>query len=282
MSISAYLKLIRLHQPRGIILLAWPTLMPFALYPNSGTLNILGIFILGIIITRSFGCLVNDYWDQDIDPLVLRTQDRPLATNVVNNHDALKLGIILAGCAFCLWLQLGGYAQILALCALIMMCLYPLMKRVMPLPQMVLGLTFAMGYPIACAELGVIIDSKVIFGYLFWAYWVFIYDTLYARADYPDDLQLGLYSSAVYFSSHVIEVLRYCTLLLIILMQIIGLCFDCKLPYFIGSMLLGAYLLKDLLHLDLMKRKCWTDAFLSHQWIGGIYVLLILLDRISV
>ncbi len=278
--ITECINLLRINQPRGIVLLAWPTLMPFALYPSHGRLFTLMIFTIGIVIMRSLGCLINDFFDQDVDAKVLRTQYRPLAAKTISLQVTGLIAATLLLCALTLWLQLNIKTQVIAIIAFLMSMSYPLMKRLVALPQVFLGLTFSMGYLMATAELGVNLNYSILIGYLFWAYWIFAYDTLYARADYADDIHLNIHSSAVFFGNRILPITYYMYAILILLMVVLKWVFQLGSIYLLGCTACSLMLFTSLQNLDLSSRECWTNAFLRHQWIGGIYLFSILSDRL--
>ena len=218
--IRALLALTRLDKPRGIVLLAWPTLMPFALHPDQGSLVILFIYILGVIIARSIGCVVNDWWDQGFDGHVERTKSRPLAVGVLSNKEVLWVLIVLGMVGLIALFQLDLTAILIGAVAGIMMCVYPLMKRWVVLPQVFLGLTFATGIWMAMSSLSQPLDIACLNLYLFWVVWIFLFDTLYAKADMVDDELLGLNSSAIYFGEKLVPIMHFAYILLLIWMWV--------------------------------------------------------------
>ncbi|MBS0386831.1 MAG: 4-hydroxybenzoate octaprenyltransferase [Proteobacteria bacterium] len=193
--------LMRLDRPIGTWLLLWPTL--WALWIASGghpQPRLLVIFIVGTVLMRSAGCVVNDLWDRDIDPHVRRTRTRPLAARRVTPAEALALFAALLGAALLLVLQLNALCLKLAFIGAALTATYPLFKRFFAIPQLYLGLCFAWGVPMAyAAELGVVPRAGWVF-MLAAVVWAGVYDTFYAMADRPDDLRLGLKSSAITFA----------------------------------------------------------------------------------
>ncbi len=192
--------LMRLDRPIGIWLLLWPTL--WALWSASGghpQPRLLAIFLAGTVLMRSAGCVINDLYDRDIDPHVRRTRSRPLAARRVTPAEALLLFAALIGLAFLLVLQLNALCVKLAFIGAALTATYPLLKRFFAIPQLYLGLCFGWGVPMAyAAELGkvprvgwVLMLAAVV--------WAGVYDTFYAMADRPDDLRIGIKSSAITF-----------------------------------------------------------------------------------
>jgi 4-hydroxybenzoate polyprenyltransferase len=193
--------LMRLDRPIGTWLLLWPTL--WALWTASDghpSPRLLLIFFAGTFLMRSAGCVINDLWDRDIDPHVRRTRSRPLAARRVTPAEALGLFAALIGAAFLLVLQLNAYCLKLAFVGAALTATYPLFKRFFAIPQLYLGLCFAWGVPMAYAA---ILGDVPRAGWVFMlaaVVWAGVYDTFYAMADRPDDVRLGLKSSAITFA----------------------------------------------------------------------------------
>ena len=197
---TSYMRLVRLHQPVGVWLLLWPTLWAL-LIAGEGRPDeyVLVIFVIGTVILRSAGCIINDYADRKIDAHVQRTKDRPLATGEINVRDAIRLFIILMLVAFGLALTMNRLTQGLAVVGALITILYPFSKRVISFPQLVLGVAFAWGVPMAFAAQ---LEFVPRIGWLLFIntiIWGVIYDTEYAMADRNDDLKIGVKSAAIFF-----------------------------------------------------------------------------------
>jgi 4-hydroxybenzoate polyprenyltransferase len=192
--------LMRLDRPIGIWLLLWPAL--WALWCASGghpQWRLLVIFTLGSVLMRSAGCVVNDFLDRDIDPHVRRTRERPLAARRISPFEALALFAALVTCAFLLVLTLNPLCLRLALVGAALTVSYPLLKRFFPIPQLYLGLAFGWAVPMAfAAELGFVPRVGWVL-MLATVVWAGVYDTFYAMADRPDDIRIGVKSSAITF-----------------------------------------------------------------------------------
>ena len=201
MRLKDFALLMRLDRPIGTWLLLWPTL--WALWSAADghpPPQLLLIFFAGTFLMRSAGCVINDLWDRDIDPHVRRTRSRPLAARRVSPAEALALFAALIGAAFLLVLQLNAYCLKLAFIGAALTATYPLFKRFFAIPQLYLGLCFAWGIPMAyAAVLGVVPRAGWVF-MLAAVVWAGVYDTFYAMADRPDDVRLGLKSSAITFA----------------------------------------------------------------------------------
>ena len=235
-----FVQLMRLERPIGIWLLLWPTL--WALWIGASghpQPRLLAIFIVGTVLMRSAGCVINDYLDRDIDPHVRRTRTRPLAARRIAPSEALALcGVLLTGAFLLVW-QLNALCVRLSLVGAALTLSYPLFKRFFPVPQLYLGLAFGWAVPMAfAAELGVVprVGWVVMLAAVVWAG---VYDTFYAMADRSDDLRLGLKSSALTFGD--MDLLMIGTMQIMVLL---GLGFAGRLlelgSYYYGGMVVGA------------------------------------------
>lgn len=197
---KAYLRLMRLHQPVGIWLLLWPTLWAL-LIAGEGRPDehVLVVFIIGTVILRSAGCIINDYADRNIDSHVERTKDRPLATGQINVRDAIKLFIMLMLVGFALVLTMNRLTQGFAVAGALITILYPFSKRFISFPQLVLGVAFAWGVPMAFAAQLEFVPRVGWLLFINTIIWGVIYDTEYAMADRNEDLKIGVKSSAIFF-----------------------------------------------------------------------------------
>lgn len=197
-----YALLMRLDKPIGILLLLWPTMWALWL-ASAGRPDpwILVVFVLGVILMRSAGCVVNDFADRDFDPHVSRTRDRPLAARRVSEREALVLFAVLGLSAFALVLTTNALTIKLSFAGIALAAIYPFVKRVSSVPQLFLGVAFSWGIPMAfAAQTG---SVKPIAGWLMLAnlFWVVAYDTMYAMVDRQDDLRVGVRSTAILFGS---------------------------------------------------------------------------------
>ena len=220
--LSLYLDLIRWSRPAGWLLLLWPTLSALWIaaqgFPGW---HLLTVFTLGTILMRSAGCCINDVADRDFDRHVKRTAGRPVTTGAVSVQEALGLGALLALLAFALVLTTNATTIAWSFVALAVTLLYPYAKRVVSMPQAVLGVAFSFGIPMAfSAVLGQDVFSLhavlasvptlawvLLLGNLFW---VLAYDTEYAMVDRDDDLRLGMKTSAITLGASDVPVVMLC------------------------------------------------------------------------
>ncbi|MBT3195046.1 MAG: 4-hydroxybenzoate octaprenyltransferase [Candidatus Ruthia sp.] len=268
---SVYFRLMRLDKPIGIYLLLWPAL--WALFLAQGgfpDIKLLIIFVLGVTIMRSAGCVINDYADRKIDKLIERTQNRPITSGEISAKSALVLFFVLMAIAFGLVLMTNNLTIQLAFIAAGLATLYPFTKRWTHLPQFVLGLAFAMSVPMAFAATNGNIADGAWWIFAATVIWTVIYDTMYAMADREEDLKIGVKSSAVLFAKFdklIIGLLQIC--LLLVLLKISEI-FNLDVFYDI-SLILSAFLM--IYHQKMIKNRekiaCFR-AFLHNNFIGMI------------
>ena len=213
----------RIDKPVGFYLLMWPVVWAFLISSN-GNPNIFYviIFALGIIATRSAGCIINDYFDQDFDKKIERTKDRVLAKQKISNQEALILfGLLIIFC-FILLLMLNLEILLLAIFSLFLLIIYPLTKRYFKIPQLILGMAFGSSIPMVFVLEKGIIDANCILLYLLTILWAVTYDTYYAMADKVDDKKVGIKSSAIFFGKNDILYSLYLHYSVVFLFLVIG------------------------------------------------------------
>jgi 4-hydroxybenzoate polyprenyltransferase len=276
---SRYARLMRLHKPIGIWLLLWPTL--WALWiAGAGRPDgkVFLVFVIGTIVVRSAGCIINDFADRKIDPHVKRTADRPLAAGEVTSAEALILFVGLMLIALGLALILNRLALQLALAGAVITVVYPFTKRFLSVPQFVLGIAFAWGVPMAfAAQLGTV--PRV--GWLLFVatvIWAVLYDTEYAMVDREDDLKIGVRSSAILFADMDRAMIGGLQVMFFVGLALVGKSAELG-GWFYGALLPAAvfaayqqYLIKDREPV-----RC-LQAFTNNAWLGGAVFAGIILD----
>ena len=196
--LSLYLDLIRFNRPAGWLLLLWPSLS--ALWLAAGGFpgwHLVMVFTLGTILMRSAGCCINDVADREFDRHVKRTAQRPVTSGLISVKEALAVGAVLALVAFGLVLTTNAATIAWSFPALAVTLIYPYAKRVVSMPQAVLGVAFSFGIPMAYAAVQGRVPLEawgLMLGNLFW---VLAYDTEYAMVDRDDDLRIGMKTSAI-------------------------------------------------------------------------------------
>jgi len=274
-----YLELMRLHRPIGTLLMLWPTLWALWIAAKGvPDLKVLAIFVAGVLVMRSAGCVINDYADRHFDRHVERTRDRPLTAGRVSERAALILFGALCLAALVLVWQLNLLTRWLALGGIVLAVIYPFMKRVTHLPQVVLGAAFGWAVPMAFAAqtgsvppLGWLVFTTTVL-------WATVYDTLYAMVDRQDDLALGLKSTAILFGDAdriiigLLQLMVLVCLLMIAHQAKLGLIFHGSLAV---ATLLSAYQQYLIRYRERMN--CFR-AFLNNNWFGLAVFLGIVLD----
>ncbi len=197
MQLNQYFKLIRIHQPAGIFLLLWPCLWGVALARGVNDTVLIILFILGSIVMRGAGCIVNDLVDIDIDKNVARTKHRPLASGVVTRSEALLILCFLLLIGVLILLYFNKIAIMISLFSIVLAAVYPLMKRITYWPQLFLGFTFNIGILIGYAQIMTKIDINALLLYIAGVFWTLGYDTIYGYQDIKDDLKIGVKSSSI-------------------------------------------------------------------------------------
>ncbi len=264
-----FVLLMRLDKPVGILLLLWPVLWALWIAANgSPPVDILLIFVLGTVLTRSAGCIINDFADRDIDPHVERTRERPLAARRVSPYEALILCAILLLVAFGLVLQLDRHTAALAVVAAGLLISYPFFKRFFPAPQLYLGIAFGWGVPMAF----VAVQGEVsTLGWLIFAIttlWALIYDTYYAMVDRDDDRELGIHSTALLFGRADLAVISSLQLLMIAGLWKMGDMAALGTVYFVAVAVAAVLFHRHLWWARHRERAGCFKAFLGNQTIG--------------
>jgi len=278
--LDAYEKLMRLDKPIGALLLLWPALWALWLAKYGiPDLDLLVIFVVGVVLTRSAGCIINDYADRNFDPYVERTRDRPLAAGVLSAREALTLAAVLLLLAFLLVLLLKNtLAMVLSFVALGLMVVYPFLKRFFVFPQAWLGIAFGFSIPMAYAAQYnklVTVTWVLLAANIFWA---IAYDTEYAMVDRDDDVKLGLRSSAILLGRYDVAGVMVAHGLFLLTMVLIGYTQFLGVLYYVGLAVAAAlvYLQYRLIR-DRTREGCFK-AFLNNNWVGLAIWLGLVLD----
>ena len=277
-----WLRLMRFDRPVGLWLLLWPTW--WALFFAAGgwpSAKNLMIFTLGVIVMRAAGCVINDYADRLIDPLVERTRNRPLATGELQPRQALMLFVALLILAFLLVLLTNPLTVLLAFFGALLAGTYPFFKRYTHLPQVVLGMAFGWAVPMAfAAETGQIPEPA------WWLLaitliWVLIYDTQYAMADRADDLNAGVKSTAILFGRFDVPIIAALMGLMIALLVLFGLRFLPEPAWFTGIVIAFLMQQRQLWWIRQREPQQCFRAFLNNVWIGFVLTVGLIVSVLS-
>lgn len=266
---NALWRLMRFDRPIGILLLLWPTLWALWIagegHPSAR--NIL-IFCTGVILMRAAGCIMNDVADRDFDPHVERTRNRPLASGELTVHQALAAFFVLMLLAFGLVLMTNVLTIKLAFAGAALAASYPFFKRWTHFPQVVLGVAFGWGIPMAfAAETGQVIPAAWLI-LLINVIWSVIYDTLYAMVDREDDISIGLKSTAIFFGQNDLLILRLLKILMVALLIWLGFILQLNWPWFTGVAVASVLFIRQQYEVRNRDRDACFKAFLNNNWVG--------------
>jgi 4-hydroxybenzoate polyprenyltransferase len=268
--LAVYARLMRLDRPIGLFLLLWPTL--WALWvAGAGRPDpaVCAVFVLGVLLMRSAGCVINDFADRGIDPHVARTRSRPLARGQATPREALILFGALCLAAFALVLTMNRLTVLLSFAGAALAATYPFMKRYTDLPQIYLGLAFGWAVPMAfAAQTGAVPEAAWLL-YLATLLWTTAYDTMYAMVDRDDDLRIGVRSTAILFGGADrlgVGLLQAAALLVLVLL---GVRLQLGVGYYTGLATAAALALyQQYLIRSREPARCFR-AFLNNNWFGA-------------
>jgi 4-hydroxybenzoate polyprenyltransferase len=268
-----YARLARLDKPIGIYLLLWPSLLGLLLGAISrGSIdfeNIL-IVVVGSILVRSCGCVINDISDRNFDKVVERTKERPLASGNISLGEAWVFFIILSVASFSLLLATPLLTIKIALCVSLLIVLYPLSKRFLKAPQLILGITFGSGSVISYSLQSESFSLSIIILYIGLVAWIISFDSFYALEDIDDDKKIGINSTPILwgdktiFIANVLHLIFYASILLIAYLNEFSIFF----LFTMGILLLILYYQNQL-----AKKELYLNAFKTNNYIGLVAVL---------
>ena len=271
---NAYWRLMRFDKPIGILLLLWPTwwALLFAGIGRPSVKNVL-VFTTGVVLMRAAGCVMNDIADRNFDPLVERTRLRPLAAGELSLRGALIAFLLLMLLAFLLVLQTNALTIQLAFVGAALAASYPFFKRFTHLPQVVLGLAFGWGIPMAFSA-----ETGSVPALAWWllainTVWSVIYDTLYAMVDREDDLLAGVKSTAILFGRYDLMIIGVLMLIMWAMLLSIGLLYNLNWPWFFGVVLAGGLFVRQLIQVRERDKAACFSAFLNNSWVGFVLFL---------
>jgi len=266
---DVYIRLTRLDKPIGILLLLWPTLWALLLAANGRPDGVVVlIFILGTVLMRSAGCVMNDIADHKFDGYVERTQYRPLPNKEATKKEAYLLAAALSLVAFGLVNLLNLFTVQLSVLALFLAITYPLTKRFFAMPQAYLGIAFGFGIPMAFAAINNEVPTVAWLLLMANVFWAVAYDTEYAMVDRDDDLKIGIRSSAITFGRYDIAAVMMCYAATLLLLAVAGAYLQMNAYYYAGLL---AASFTAVYHYFLIKnrdRKNCFKAFLGNNWFG--------------
>ena len=273
-----YYLLMRFDRPIGIFLLLWPTLWGLWIAAEGAPDGwVLTVFVLGVVLMRAAGCVINDIADRDIDPHVRRTQLRPIAAGRVSVKEALRLFIILCLLAFTLVLTMNRLTILLAFVGVFLAATYPYIKRYTHLPQIYLGMAFGWSVPMAFAAQTGTVPVIAWLVFIATVLWATVYDTLYAMVDRDDDVRIGVKSTAILFGEADRVIIAIIQGLLLLVLWLIGQRLSLGGYYYTGLLVAAALAVyQQYLIRERQPGQCFR-AFLNNNWLGiAVFLGLVL------
>ena len=263
-----YLQLMRLDKPIGTYLLLWPTWWALWLAAEGiPALSMLLVFTVGVVLMRAAGCVINDYADRHWDGAVARTKTRPLASGAVTETEALQLFLLLLLLSASLLVFLNRQTVLLSLVAVLLAAVYPFMKRYTHLPQVVLGAAFSWGMPMAFMAIQLQLPPLLWLLYLANLLWTVAYDTYYALVDRPDDVKVGIKSTAILFGRFALPIIAVLQLLTLLLLMLVGYLAQLHLIYYL-SLIAAAGCFVYQYRLARNSQPGCFSAFLHNHYVG--------------
>jgi len=281
-----FLELTRLKKPIGFLLLFWPCLWGLTLANDFSNNNFLFIkycifFLLGAILMRSAGCVVNDILDRKIDQMVERTKNRPIACGQISVKQSLILVLVLCLIAFVILIQFNLNTIILGLASMPFAFTYPLMKRFTYWPQLFLGVTFNYGLIMAWVSITNEINIYPILFYIGAIFWTLGYDTIYGFQDIKDDEIIGVKSTSIKFKKNPKIFLTSCYLIFYISILILGIFMSFNIYYFLFSLLIFIHLIfYQIKNLEVSNPNKCLKIFKSNNFLGLLVFINILTGKI--
>lgn len=261
----------RLDKPIGIFLLLWPTLWALWIAAEGHPDTLVAfVFIGGVVLMRSAGCVINDYADRNFDQHVERTENRPLASGQIKPREALILFVVLCLSAFLLVLLMNTLTIMLSFVALALGILYPFTKRFTYIPQVFLGMTFGWAVPMAFAAQTGDIPKEAWLILIATVLWATAYDTIYAMVDRVDDLKIGIKSTAILFGHadrFIIGIIQICML---VVMVLVGKQLELGTFYYMGLVLAAGLAIYQQALIKERDTSLYFKAFLNNNWFGAI------------
>ena len=284
--INYFIELTRLKKPIGYMLLFWPCIWGLVIgYDFEKDLNdflkFALLFLMGAILMRSAGCIVNDIVDKDFDKVVQRTKKRPIAAGNVSVKLAILYAIILCSLAFLVLIQFNFFTIILALLSMPLAFTYPLMKRFTYWPQLFLGITFNYGLLLGWSSTNTEISIIPLFFYIGAIFWTLGYDTIYGFQDIKDDEIIGVKSTSIKFKNNPKIFISFCYLIFSLCLIVTGYMMNFNSIFYI-------FLIFTLLHLfifqikrlDINSAENCLDIFKSNNFIGMLVFVSLIFGKI--
>ncbi len=278
-NLGPYSRLMRLEKPIGIYLLLWPTL--WALWIAADGIphwHYIIVFVLGTVIMRSAGCVINDFADRKIDGKVERTKARPIPSGEVTSKEAIQLFLVLIFAAFLLVLTLDSQTVVLSLIGLLLAFCYPFMKRYTNFPQVVLGAAYSWSIPMAYMAVMADLPPDVWLIYFANLCWTVAYDTFYAMVDRNDDLKIGVKSTAIAFGDKDLFAIALLQALSLLFLYRTAQYLDWHWPMTVALTIAAMLFGHQLWSCRTRDRAACFKAFLSNHYVGLVIFIGIIIE----
>ena len=285
-NIKLFIELTRLNRPIGYMLLFWPCLWGLTIAYNFNSelekfyfYSLL--FLLGSMLMRSAGCIVNDIVDKNFDKKVERTKNRPIASGKVSVKSAIIYSFVLCGLAFLVLINFNKFTILMALLSMPLAFTYPLMKRFTYWPQLFLGITFNYGLVLAWISINNSINLIPIIFYFGAIFWTLGYDTIYGYQDIKDDEIIGVKSTSIKFKNNPKKFISLCYIFFFLSLILVGFLMNFKISFYISLIItffhLGFYQIKNL---EVSNPNMCLIKFKSNNLLGLIVFINILIGKI--
>ncbi len=285
-NIKLFIELTRLDRPIGYMLLFWPCLwgLTIACNFNSGLEKFYFyslLFLLGSMLMRSAGCIINDIVDKNFDKKVERTKNRPIASGKVSVKLAIIYSFILCGLAFLVLINFNKFTILMALLSMPLAFTYPLMKRFTYWPQLFLGITFNYGLILAWISINNSINLVPIIFYFGAIFWTLGYDTIYGYQDIKDDEIIGVKSTSIKFKNNPKKFISLCYIFFFLSLILVGFLMDFKVSYFVSLVITFFHLtFYQIKNLEVSNPNMCLVKFKSNNLLGLIVFINILIGKI--
>ncbi len=276
---KAYWQLMRMNRPIGSLLLMWPTIWALILSAQGlPDAKVLIVFVAGVFMMRSAGCVINDFADRKVDGHVKRTAERPLPSGAVTAKEAVVLFLVLSIASFLLVLTMNPLTIKLSFAGIVLAFIYPFMKRFTHLPQLFLGLAFSWSIPMAWAAQANDLPVVVWFVFVINVLWTIAYDTQYAMVDRDDDLQIGIKSTAILFGRYDKMIIGVLQLITIAMLIALGYYYQLSTSYYWGLLVAGGLFVYQQHLIRHRERQPCFQAFLNNNYVGMVIAIGLLVS----
>ena len=277
--IKGFIGITRLDKPIGIYLLLWPALIALVVSTEvSLNYSFVFIIVIGAILVRSVGCVINDIFDMNFDKKVDRTKHRPLASGQLSRSEAFVIFVLLSFICLLLVFNLDKQTQLVCLFFAAFIIIYPLTKRFLKIPQIFLGITFGSSIPIVFSMNGKLFDSSMWVLYFANFFWIVAYDSFYAMNDFDDDKELGINSSVTYWTEESKKFITIFQTLSCICLLILGYLNNFSLVWYIAIAI--SVLLFRFQH-EVSKKDEHLRAFKNNNYVGLLFLFALLIEKYS-